>query len=463
MPGLSTIISTGSDVLAAPLDYQLGDQANYITRRENQTFFSAQNLAKPTSVRTLKFQIGGNAFHDLSTLVFAFRIKNDHATRMMYPATLEAHHLFRRMIIRIAGTMVENKEFFAREEEFHRRLLPKEKRKDLAGMYFGVESEGKEGHDMIPNRLPGNTSKNVLFRPMTSAILNMKKYLPSCLIGSGMTIELELADYADSLITRKNFGANQIVDLSQEYTIFDARCLVDEVTLTSQIQNKYSQLLMDGVSVFIELEGLSDNTVQYFPATASKFSVVSHRQYSMVNTIILTFVGGTTTTTENVPWEKDVNNFYLPASAEDTIASNIVINGVRKPNFDNIGVRQHWNRFLRAVGAYAGVGSSTSVSFKSFGGQGMGEVTGTTTSPELAGSIASNATTEIARSFAVIFDEEKLSQHNHTGTPMETGSGFTVNIEGCGTADTEFVSKVFINVSHNGCLELRNSGCAIYT
>ena len=45
MSGLESIIATGSDVLAGPLDFQIGnDQASYITSREQQTFFANQNL-----------------------------------------------------------------------------------------------------------------------------------------------------------------------------------------------------------------------------------------------------------------------------------------------------------------------------------------------------------------------------------------------------------------------------------
>ena len=452
MSGLSTILATGSDVLAAPLDYSLGDQASYIAKRENQTFFSAQNLAKPTSVRTLKFSVGGNAFHDLSTLVFSFQIRNDDPVKSLLPATIECHHLFRRMIVRIAGTQIENKEFFAREEEFARRLLPAEKRKDLAGMYLGVYSDGGNGHDMVPNRLPAGKQKHVLFRPLTSSVLNMSKYLPSCLIGNGMTIELELADYADSIVARSASIGGQAVAHSEAYTLLDARVLVDEVVLTSELPNQYSTLLFAGKSVYIEIPNLSDNTVQYFPANQGKFSIVSNRQYAMVNTIIITFVGGPEGSKSE---EKDICNFYLPASSEDTIATNLVINGVRKPNFDNIGVRQHWNRFLRAVGAYAGVGTSTSISAQGFGIQGM-------TDPTSHGGIGA-LKTEIARSFAVIFDEEKMSQHSHTGEKMETGAGFTINVEGFGAADAEYPTKAFLTVLHNGCLELRDSGCAVYT
>ena len=124
MSGLESIIATGSDVLAGPLDFQLGqDQASYIVSREQQTFFSSQNLVNPTSVRTLKFQIGGNGFLDLSTLVFAFTLRETSGSHSLQPLTTEAHHLFRRMIVRISGTMVENKELFSREEKIREAPL----------------------------------------------------------------------------------------------------------------------------------------------------------------------------------------------------------------------------------------------------------------------------------------------------------------------------------------------------
>ena len=136
-------------------------------------------------------------------------------------------------------------------------------------------------------------------------------------------------------------------------------------------------------------------------------------------------------------------NFYLPASSEDTIQSNLVINGTRSPAFDNTGIRQHWNRFLRAIGAYGGIGTSTSISYTGFGGQ--------------AGSAS------IARNFAVIFDLEKMSMHSQTGEPMTSGSGLTVNIENLGAASREYCTKAYITAHHSAVLEIRDSGCAIYT
>ena len=48
MSGLESIIATGSDVLAGPLDFQIGnDQASYIVSRESQTFFLESKSCEP--------------------------------------------------------------------------------------------------------------------------------------------------------------------------------------------------------------------------------------------------------------------------------------------------------------------------------------------------------------------------------------------------------------------------------
>ena len=40
------------------------------------------------------------------------------------------------------------------------------------------------GHDLVANRLPANGQKKILFRPLTSAVLNMSKYLPALLLST---------------------------------------------------------------------------------------------------------------------------------------------------------------------------------------------------------------------------------------------------------------------------------------
>ena len=82
---MESIIAQNEDVLVQPLDFSLGSApaASYIVSREQQTFFSSQNLVSPSSIKIAKFQVGGNGFLDLSSLYFACDITNNHGTAMM--------------------------------------------------------------------------------------------------------------------------------------------------------------------------------------------------------------------------------------------------------------------------------------------------------------------------------------------------------------------------------------------
>ena len=75
---MESIIAQNEDVLVQPLDFSLGASAQYCLAREQQMFFSSQNLVSPSSVKVAKFQLGGNGFYDLSWLYFAFDYTNNH-------------------------------------------------------------------------------------------------------------------------------------------------------------------------------------------------------------------------------------------------------------------------------------------------------------------------------------------------------------------------------------------------
>ena len=46
---------------------------------------------------------------------------------------------------------------------------------------------------------------------------------------------------------------------------------------------------------------------------------------------------------------------------------------------------------------------------------------------------------------------------------MSSGSGLTINVEHLGAAVGEYATKAYITAHHSGVLEIRDSGCAIYT
>ena len=423
-----SIISQTPDVLVAPIDFSVGNAASYIVGRENATYFSSQNLVAPDNVRVCKFQIGSNGFLDLSSLYVTGLLHNKGAAAIT-PLTCEAHCLFKRLIVRISGTLVESQEFHNVSEEFIRRLLPLEKRMNLSSMFLGsVAGTGVEGHDLLSNSLGAGNSKRIMYRPMGSGVLNLSKYLPALVLGQqALSIELECCPADEA------FTSTQTVS----YELSDLRCLCDTVTLTTELTDQYTSLLLTGKSIFIPID-LNTTTQHFLPGASAKFSVHSAVQFSRLNTLIAIMQQAPGTARET----KQVNNFFLPSSASETVESNLVVAGHRSPLFNNRGISEHIVRFLRGTGGYAGVGTSTSISYDSFGG-------------------GSNP----GRSFAIVFDCEKLPMHgvDHTGIPVDGGGVITLNVENVGTQDSEYVDRVLLSHHHSGTIELRDSGVTLYS
>ena len=264
-----------------------------------------------------------------------------------------------------------------------------------------------------------------MFRPMTSAVLNIKKYWPALLMGAqGLTFELELAPQ------------DEAVSSATAYELSDLRILVDQCQLTTELTNQYTSLLLSGKSVFMNLD-MHENTQHFLPGNSAKWSISSARQYSRLNTLILLMQQAPAAGNETA----QVNNFYIPASAAESVETNLVINGERMPLFNNRGISEHWIRFLRGTGVYANVGTSTSISWDSWGGG-----------------------TGAGRSFSTVFDLEKMASHaEHTGKPIDSGGIVTLHVEGVGTTGSEYVDRVILQHHYSGTIEIRDSGATLYT
>ena len=105
------------------------------------------------------------------------------------------------------------------------------------------KTTGTNGYDLASHTLAPNTSKRILFRPMTSAIMNLRKYWPGLLLGaSGLEFSLELALPNEACLA----------SLSQNYELSDLRALCDQIVLTTDLANSYTSLLLSGKSFFFE-------------------------------------------------------------------------------------------------------------------------------------------------------------------------------------------------------------------
>ena len=130
---------------------------------------------------------------------------------------------------------------------------------NLGGMFLCANAAtGNHGYDLESNSLPADTSKKCMFRPMNSAILNIKKYFPALLLGAqGLTFELELAP------------ADEACAGSQDYELSDLRIMLDTVQLTSELTDQYTSLLLSGKSIFMNLD-MHENIVIHMPSNTQR-------------------------------------------------------------------------------------------------------------------------------------------------------------------------------------------------
>ena len=63
-----------------------------------------------------------------------------------------------------------------------------------------------------------------------------------------------------------------------------------------------------------------------------------------------------------------------------------------------------------------------------------------------------------------VWGVEKMPSHaEHTGKPIDSGGIVTLHVEGVGTQASEYVDRVVLQHSFSGMLEIRDSGCTLYT
>ena len=149
------------------------------------------------------------------------------------------------MIISISSAIAEDIQYQSRLEEMLNRFLPYEKRRAAAAMGFGLASSSENGADHLSRTVAAASGEQrVVWRPLSSGILNSGKLFPGMLLGaSGLKITLEVP--AASEIARNH--AND----SQTFSYKDLICHVDSLQLEESISSQYANMLLSGRSIMI--------------------------------------------------------------------------------------------------------------------------------------------------------------------------------------------------------------------
>ena len=165
----------------------------------------------------------------------------------------------------------------------------------------------------------------------------------------GLTIELECEDAADAVLNG--------TDNSTDWNLSDLKVHVDSVTLTSEITNDFSDLLLAGKSILLPYQQNS-SSVQYLAGTTGDVQITLAKQFSRLASVFVSLAQEDATgsdaaltaaaiTTAGVNGKLQ-NNFYLADDQAEDVESYIQVNNKRWPAFNTQGTKQHFQRLLRS-------------------------------------------------------------------------------------------------------------------
>ena len=420
------------------LSYDLsGDQASYVVSRRQSQINSNVPTAGPNDVRQVTFNIANpNGSLDLSSLCFQWTVTNTHATAALQPPSAVPHRCWSRMIVSIA--IAEDIQYPSRTEMLN-RFLPYEKRRAAAAMGFGLASSSENGADHVARTVAAaNGEQRVVWRPLSSGILNSGKLFPGMLLGaSGLKITLEVP--AASEIARDH--AND----SQTFSFKDLVCHVDSLQLEESISSQYANMLLSGRSIMIPYQTW-DNTLQHLTVTSGSQTCNVAKNFTRLASVFASLAQEEPAVTADLAGiqGKLQNNFYLcdQTAANGDVESYITINNKRMPDFNTIGTQMHMKRLLSAMGTYSSVGHVSNINDAAYGC-----VKGT-----------------VAKSWIAAYDLEKAAHHgaSSSGESLATGGILSVNLLKVGSAAAS-PSRAYINCLYDSVCELKDSGAFIYS
>jgi len=287
---METHIQATEDALIDTLSFKLPNTANFINDRRSVTFYPAgSNDYGPRGVKVIKFMLTGTDWLDPSTVRIQFTLNNKDLTKNLHPINPLPSNFFRRLRILCGGIVVEDIDHYNRVYNMVHTLLPFERRMNDYAEGFGLaEGFGSSYNARLLNRGIGFDAGNetltvrqerIVMFPLLCGIFNQSKMLPLRFL-QGLQIELEVvSSYSDCILTGDTY--------SQLWNISAAQVKCDVVTLDNQLDNEYTDHLMQGQSLPINFSSFV-HQVQAIGRTDKPYISMS-RAFNRVKTIYVTF------------------------------------------------------------------------------------------------------------------------------------------------------------------------------
>ena len=287
---METHIQATEDALIDTLSFKLPATANFINDRRSVSFFpSGSNEYGPRGVKIMKFMLTGTDWLDPSTLRVQFRLNNKDTTKNLHPLNPLPATFFRRLRILCGGIVVEDIDFYNRVYNMVHTLLPTERRmNDYAEGFglcqsFGSNYNGRLQHSGIGfdagNESPTVQDNRIVLFPLLCGIFNQPKMLPLRFL-QGLQIELEVVNnFTDPILSSSEY--------STTWSISEPQVKCDVVTLDNQLDNEYTDHLMQGKSLPINFSSFV-HQVQAIGQT-DRLVISLSRAFTRLKTVYVTF------------------------------------------------------------------------------------------------------------------------------------------------------------------------------
>ena len=369
MSGLEGQLSSTQEALLSSLDFRLGDSANYVTRRRMGTIFypSGASTFTHSGVRVARFQITSQEWLDMSSLRVQLTLKNTHASNPLYPRTDGLDNgdsnngspaiFFDRVRVFAANTVVDDVLYHGRNHMILHKLMPKNwtENADSEGLImnppvgswvnnnasFASAVNAGGGAPGVCCYIPAGKSYTCQFKPITLSLIRCKRHFP--VWAAPLTFEFYLSDAAECLTTS---GAH-----SQSYEIQNMQIICDSISLDSQLQNSYVQMLMSG-------KGLSLPVTSFFtqyssvPTGSNEFAIPVTRALSRLKAAFITFGEGSNDPTRQYhPDHQLYTDAYKGKINDGTIRTQLAVGSLLYPEgkpCDNTA--WHWSNLQQCLG-----------------------------------------------------------------------------------------------------------------
>ena len=155
---MESLLSSSQDNLIHGLDFSISSNtAPYVEERSERQWMASSNYFSPSGVRTIRINVAGNNFVDISSLLLVGKLHNDDGSNQLTPLTCGIHGMISRFTAYVSGTKAEYILHYGRTHQMFLLMMPEAVRRNMAAASgYTVETGDHHGNTFSPCSLATN-------------------------------------------------------------------------------------------------------------------------------------------------------------------------------------------------------------------------------------------------------------------------------------------------------------------